>query len=248
MPNAPYLDASVRWKLKSGQIPFREPRLAEIAQQLIDLGLVTEVVRPIGAGKEADALLARDGGRYVVAKVYRLYRTSNRTSGSVKADGMGHLASREFELLGYAWAHRAPVPEPIAREENAFTMQYLGDGEGPAPQLRKVELEDPELFARALLTGIEDLASAGIVHTDLSPFNILVHGGRPWIIDFGKCLRVDRLGGSPWMRLEDARRALVHAMGELERYFRRYGLEIDRRPTIAGILSEIDRFGLGSGE
>ncbi len=205
MPNAPYLDASVRWKLKSGQIAFREPRLAEIETQLIDLGLVTEIVRPIGAGKEADVFLARSGDRFVVAKVYRLYRTSNRTSGSVKADGMGHLASREFELLGYAWAHRAPVPEPIEREENAFTMEYIGNGTGPAPQLRRTTLVDPGGFAAHLLEGIEALASAGIVHTDLSPFNILVHQGAPWIIDLGRGLRVDRLGAAPWMRLDEAR-------------------------------------------
>jgi RIO kinase 1 len=248
MPNAPYLDASVRWKLKSGQISFREPRLAEIAEQLTDLGLVTDVLGPIGAGKEADVLLARDGSRWVVAKVYRLYRTANRTTGAVKADGMGHLASREFELLGYAWAHRAPVPEPLAREENAFTMEFLGDDNGPAPQLRKVRLEKPEEFANELLNGIEQLASAGIVHTDLSPFNILVHRDRPWIIDFGRCLRVDRLGGSPWIRLEAARRALVQAMAAIERYFRRYGLTLDTRSTIAGILQDIDRFGFGPGE
>jgi hypothetical protein len=99
MPNDPYLDASVRWQLKSGQISFREPRAAEVAANLLDLGLVTEVVRTIGAGKEADAFLSKDGSRWVVAKVYRLYRTSNRTRGAVKADGMGHFASREFELL-----------------------------------------------------------------------------------------------------------------------------------------------------
>jgi RIO kinase 1 len=247
MPNDPYLDSSVRWKLKSGQIAFREPRIAEIATQLLDLGLVTDVVQPIGAGKEADVFLCLDGHRPIVAKVYRLYRTSNRTRGSVKMDGMGHLASREFELLGYAWAHRSPVPEPIAREENAFTMEYLGDETGPAPQLRKVRLDDPESFARTLLEGIEQLAASGIVHTDLSPFNILVHQGRPWIIDLGRGLRVDRLGESPWMRLEEARRSLLHAMGDLERYFRRYGLSIDTRTTVAGILRDIDRFGVGSG-
>lgn len=245
MPNTPYLDASVRWKLKSGQIPFREPRIAEIATQLLDLGLVTEVLQPIGSGKEADVFLARDDERLVVAKVYRLYRTSNRTYGAVKADGMGHLASREFELLGYAWAHRAPVPEPFQREENAFTMEYLGDSDGPAPQLRRVQLNDPEPFARALLAGIEQLASSGVVHTDLSPFNILVHRSQPWIIDLGRCLRVDRLGSSPWVQLNEARRALLHAMEVIERYFRRYGVLLDTRPTVAGILQEIDRFGVG---
>jgi serine/threonine-protein kinase RIO1 len=247
MPNAPYLDSSVRWKLKSGQIPFREPQYAEIARQLVDLGLVTEVVRPIGAGKEADVLLARDGHRLVVAKVYRLYRTANRTSGAVKADGMGHLASREFELLGYAWAHRAPVPEPFAREENAFTMEYLGTEEGPAPQLRKVRLEDPEGFSRALLRGIEQLGASGVVHTDLSPFNILVHRGEPWIIDLGKAMRVDRFGAgeAPWVRLEEARRSLLHAMEAIERYFRRYGVRLETRAVVAGILQEMDRFGVG---
>jgi RIO kinase 1 len=245
MPNEPYLDASVRWKLKSGQIEFREPRLAEVAQQLIDLGLLTEVIQPIGAGKEADVFLGLDGARPIVAKVYRLYRTSNRTLGAVKTDGMARLASREFELLGYAWAHRAPVPEPFAREENAFTMEYVGDADGPAPQLRRVELADPEAFARTLLEGIERLAGSGVVHTDLSPFNILVQDGRPWIIDLGKCLRVDRLGAAPWMRLHEARQALLHAMEALERFFRRYGVTLDTRPVVTGILEEIDRFGVG---
>ena len=60
MPNTPYLDASVRWKLKSGAIAFREPRTAEVAAQLLDCGLVTEVLGTIGAGKEADVFLARD--------------------------------------------------------------------------------------------------------------------------------------------------------------------------------------------
>jgi serine/threonine-protein kinase RIO1 len=245
MPNEPYLDASVRWKLKSGAIAFREPRTAEVAAQLLDCGLVTEVLSTIGAGKEADVFLARDGPRLVVAKAYRLYRTSNRARGSVKADGMAHLASREFELLGYAWAHRAPVPEPFAREENAFSMEYIGDGDGPAPQLRRARLEDPDAFARELLTGIVDLAHAGVVHTDLSPFNILVHRGHPVIIDLGKGLRVDRLGASPWIRLNEARTALLHAFETLRRYFERYDVPFETQAIAAEILHEIDRFGVG---
>jgi len=246
MPNAPYLDASVRWKLKSGAIAFREPRTAEVVAELLDNGLVTEVLGTIGAGKEADVFLARDGSRFVVAKSYRLYRTSNRSRGAVKADGMGHLASREFELLGYAWAHRAPVPEPIQREENAFTMEFIGDGDGPAPQLRRTQLEAPAEFARELLAGIDDLAHAGVVHTDLSPFNILVHRGHPVIIDLGKGLRVDRLGSSPHIRLGEARTALEHAMATLRRYFARYGVPFETDEVLASILRDIDRFGVGA--
>ncbi|MCI4335579.1 MAG: hypothetical protein L3K17_00050 [Thermoplasmata archaeon] len=247
MPNAPYLDASVRWRLKSGGISFKEPRTAEVVEQLLDSGLVTEVVRAIGAGKEADVFLARDEGRSVVAKVYRLYRTANRSKGAVKADGMGFLASREFELLGYAYAHRVSVPEPIHREENAFTMELIGGADGPAPQLRAVRLEEPEPFARALLEAIDDLSSAGIVHTDLSPFNILVHHERPCLIDLGRGLRVDRLGMPPWVQLEEARAALVHGMDEVRRYFRRYSLDIDTAPTLEKILQRIDPGALSAG-
>lgn len=240
MPNAPYLDASVRWRVHNKGVAFREPRTAEIVEQLLDTGLVTEVLRTIGAGKEADVFLAMDGPRPVVAKVYRLYRTSNRARGAVKADGMGFLASREFELLGYACAHRVPVPEPIHREENAFTMELLGRPDEPAPQLRSARLEDPPAFGAALLAAVDDLASAGIVHTDLSPFNILVHGGRPWIIDLGSGLRVDRLGSPPWVRREEARTALIHGMEELRRYFRRYHLDLDTEPVLRRILTRLD--------
>ena len=182
----------------------------------------------------------------LVAKSYRLYRTSNRSRGAVKADGMGHLASREFELLGYAWAHRVPVPEPFAREENAFTMEFVGDADGPAPQLRRTRLEAPEEFARELLAAIDDLAHAGVVHTDLSPFNILVHRGHPVIIDLGKGLRVDRLGASPWIRLNEARTALEHALETLRRYFGRYGVPFETEGLLAQILRDIDRFGVGA--
>jgi RIO kinase 1 len=244
MPNDPYLDASVRWRLKSGGVTFREPRYAEVVDRLIALNLVTDVIRPIGAGKEADVFLAKDGDHFIVAKVYRLYRTSNRSRGSVKEDGMGFLASREFELLGYAKAYRAPVPEPILREENAFTMEFLGTAGEPAPQLRNVRLEDPAAFAERLLQAIVDLADAGIVHTDLSPFNILVHRGAPWIIDLGAGLRVDRLGASPWIRLEQAKTSVDHGLKTIAQYFRRYGVEVDPRPTREYILESIDRFGL----
>jgi serine/threonine-protein kinase RIO1 len=245
MPNTPYLDSSVRWKVATGQLQIREPRVAEVAQGLLDAGLITEAIRPIGAGKEADVFLARDGARLVAAKSYRLYRTSNRSRGSVKADGMAHLALREYDLLGYAWAYRAPVPEPIRREANAFTMEFVGDEDGPAPQLRRVRLDDPARVAQELMEGIDTLAAGGIVHTDLSPFNILLHEGHPWIIDLGRGLRVDRLGSPPWVRLGQARAALESSLALLERYFARYDAPFDARGLLTTILSRIDRFGFG---
>jgi len=244
MPNSGYLDKSVHWKVQSGQIAFAEPTHDEVADAILDVGLATEVGQRLGSGKEADVYLCRDGRRPMVVKVYRQYRTSHRGGGPIKLETMGQRAVREFELLCYAWQGGARVPEPGRRVENMFSMQYLGTTEAAAPMLRHVRLDDPAPFLDAILSGIEGLAEAGIVHSDLSPFNILVHEGRPWFIDLAAGVRVDRLGSPPWERLTEALRALEHGIATLDRYFRRYDLELDAPDLLARVRTQLDKFGV----
>ncbi|HEV8049493.1 MAG TPA: RIO1 family regulatory kinase/ATPase [Thermoplasmata archaeon] len=244
MPNDGYLDKSVHWKVRTGQIAFAEPTHEEVADAILDAGLATEVGQRLGSGKEADVYLARDGPRLVAVKVYRQYRTAHRGGGSIKLESMGQRAVREFELLTYAYQGGAKVPKPGERVENMFTMQYLGTAEAAAPMLQKAALDDPEPFLRATLDGIEGLAEAGIVHSDLSPFNILVHDGAPWFIDLAAGVRVDRLGWPPWQRLSEAMESLRHGLASLERHFRRYELEFDAAAITARVRTQIDRFGV----
>lgn len=243
MPNDGYLDKSVHWKVRSGQIAFAEPTHGEVADAILDAGLAIEVGQRLGSGKEADVYLARDARRLIAVKVYRQYRTAHR-GGSIKLESMGQRAVREFELLSYAYQGGARVPKPGERVENMFSMQYLGTSETAAPMLQKVTLEDPEPFLGATLAGIEGLAEAGIVHSDLSPFNILVYDGQPWFIDLAAGIRVDRLGWPPWARLTEAMQALRNGLGAVERYFRRYGLEFDLADLEARVRTQIDRYGV----
>jgi serine/threonine-protein kinase RIO1 len=244
MPNEGYLDKSVHWKVRTGQIAFAEPTHDEVADAILDAGLAVEVGQRLGSGKEADVYLARDGRRLVAVKAYRQYRTSHRGGGSIKLESMGQRAVREFELLTYAFQGGATVPKPGDRVENMFSMQYLGTEESAAPMLQKVVLDDPEPFLHATLAGIEGLAEAGIVHSDLSPFNILVHNGAPWFIDLAAGIRVDRLGWPPWARLSEAMESLRHGLQALERYFRRYDLEFDSADVMDRVRGQIDRFGV----
>ncbi len=179
MPNDGYLDSSVHWKVRTGQIEFAEPTHGEVADAILDGGLATEVGQRLGSGKEADVYLARDGHRLVAVKVYRQYRTAHRGGRPIKLATMGERALLEFDLLSYAYQGGARVPKPGNRIENMFSMQYIGSPDAAAPMLQKATLEDPESFLQATLAGIEGLAEAGIVHSDLSPFNILVHDGAP---------------------------------------------------------------------
>jgi RIO kinase 1 len=244
MPNDGYLDKSVHWKVRSGLVSFKEPAHDEVADAILDVGLATEVGQRLGSGKEADVYLCRDDRRVMVVKVYRQYRTAHRGGRPIKLESMGQRALREFDLLSYAWQGGARVPEPGRRVENMFSMQYLGDSETVAPMLHHTVLEQPGPFLESTLSGIEGLAEAGVVHSDLSPFNILVYRSQPWFIDLAAGIRVDRLGSPPWVRLLEALRALEKGLGSLQRYFRRYGLEFDPRDLINRVQVQIDKFGV----
>jgi RIO kinase 1 len=244
MPNSGYLDESVHWKVRSGQIGFAEPTHREVGESILDSGLATNVGQRLGSGKEADVYLCEDRGRRIVVKVYRQFRTAHRGGGPIKLESMGQRASREFELLCYAWQGGARVPEPGRRVENMFSMQYLGTADRSAPMLQHARLEAPGPFLRSTVAGVEGLAEAGVVHSDLSPFNVLVHEGLPWFIDLAAGIRVDRLGSPPWVRLNEALRALESGARALDRYFRRYSLNLDAPDLIARVRAKIDLFRL----
>lgn len=242
MPNTPYLDSSVRWRIETGHVGFQEPGYREVADAILDAGLATEVRHRIGSGKEADVYLCLDGARRLAVKSYRLYRTNHRGGRPIKLESMGQQASREYELLVYAWRNRVRVPEPGRRVENMLSMEYLGTLEAPAPRLQEVVPAAPDRLAAETLEEVGRLADAGIVHSDLSPFNILVDRDHPWIIDLAAGVRVDRLGYSPWQRLEEATRALRGGLGALGRYFRKYGVEVDVEETVTRTVAKLDRF------
>jgi len=244
MPNEPYLDASVQWRIKAGTLDLHESGYTSTRETILSSGLATEVVGLISAGKEADVYLGRYNGAPLAIKVYRLYRTSHRGGGPVKADTLGWRAAHEFEMTRQAWKGGARVPAPARRVENMFSMRYLGGADGPAPRLHDVRLDEPEPFLAAVLEGVETLAGAGVVHGDLSAFNILVHEGEPWLIDFSEGFRIDRVGTSSWIRLTQATEALRHGLQALGSYFRRYGLSFDPEPVVARIVAARDTFGV----
>jgi RIO kinase 1 len=125
-----------------------------------------------------------------------------------------------------------------------FSMEYLGSSDGPAPRLSTVKPDDPKRMLASVVEQVRTLARAGVVHTDLSPFNILVHRAEPWVIDLGQAVRVDRLGQSPWIRLSEAGDALTRGLRAFDRYFRRYGLRVPVEEEVAALLASVDRFGV----
>lgn len=244
MPNDPYLDASVAWRIRTGNIDFHESGYRQTVQSILENGLATGVDGMISSGKEADVYLANYKGAPLAVKVYRLYQTSHRGGRPIKLNSAGWMAAHEHDMLLQAWKGGAPVPTPAARVENMLSMRYIAGGGGPAPRLQDHRPPDPARMMERVLQGVMALGRAGVVHTDLSPYNILVADGDPWFIDLSEAIRVDRTGDSPYTRLTEAERALRAGLASLERYFRRFGLGFDPENIAAPLMREWDRFGV----
>ncbi|MFC2175160.1 serine protein kinase RIO [archaeon] len=153
----------------------------------------------VSTGKEANVFKGwnRDG----VAKAYKIYRieTSNFQSMWEYIEGdrrFEHvrpvkrhivLAWCQKELKNLQTAHRAGcrVPKPVFSLNNILIMQFIG-GEFGAPLLKDVELDEPSQVYDLLAEDMKKLYAAGLIHADLSEFNVLWWQEKPWIIDIGQ--------------------------------------------------------------
>src|SRR6266705_4588714 len=112
MPNRLYLDASVQWRINSGQLSLEEPDYRSVVDAILSAGLATEVLGLISAGKEANVYLARYNGAPLAVKSYRLYRTSHRGGGPVKQDSMGWRAAHGNGMMRQAMESCLTGPPP----------------------------------------------------------------------------------------------------------------------------------------
>lgn len=100
----------------------------------------------------------------------------------------------EFTTLKNLYLAGAAVPEPIACAENAILMSYHGDEAMPAPLLSEVRLdrEEAAMLFNETLRNIELMLSMGLVHGDLSAYNILYWEGDITLIDFPQVIYAEQ--------------------------------------------------------
>lgn len=139
-------------------------------------------------------------------------------------------ARREFDTLRFLWEQGASVPYPVEATGHGFLMQYIGSGAQAAPRLADIRLERSDavrVFDR-LVDDLHVLARAGIVHGDLSAYNVLLQHGRPWIIDMPQALDL--------YLHPQGQQLFVRDVTNLCAYFRRQGLACDVRGLAAELL------------
>jgi RIO kinase 1 len=178
-------------------------------QPLIDDGVIDEVIRSLKSGKEATVYLVRSRTETRCAKVYRnmaqrsfqkraQYQEGRKVRGSRQARAMSKSTSfgrseqeaawknAEVDALYRLIAADVRVPRPHGYFDGVLIMELVADADGnPAPRLGEVELsaETAREYHRFLIRQVVRMLCAGLIHGDLSEFNVLVAPDGPVIID-----------------------------------------------------------------
>ena len=211
---------------------------------LVEDGLVDEVVRQLMSGKEANVFVVRCGEEVRCAKVYkeanqrsfrqsvdytegRKVKNSRRARAMEKGTRYGRKAqeqawqSAEVDALYRLAAAGVRVPRPYNFHEGVLLMELVTDEHGnAAPRLNDLTLGEAQARAyhRTLIAQVVRMLCAGIIHGDLSEYNVLVGGDGPVIIDLPQA--VDAAGNN------SASMMLQRDVDNLTAYFGRFAPEL----------------------
>ncbi len=198
-------------------------------QPLVDEGLVDEVLRPLMSGKEAAVFVVRCGDQIRCAKVYKdanmrsfkqavQYQEGRKVRSSRRARAMekGSRYGREQQEQSWQQAEVSAlakladagvrVPEPYGCFDGVLLMELVTDADGDvAPRLNDVSMsaeqaiEDHAIMMRYIMR----MLGVGLVHGDLSEFNVLVDSYGPVIIDLPQAVDAAANNNAGWMLERD---------------------------------------------
>ncbi len=207
---------------------------------LIDEGLIDAVIRPLMSGKEAMVFVVRCGDAIRCAKVYkeatkrsfrqavdytenRKVKNTRQARAMAKGTRYGREAqeaawqSAEIDALRRLSAAGVRVPQASNFLDGVLIMELVTDAHGePAPRLNDVEFaaEQALLCHTALIGEVVRMLCSGVIHGDLSEFNILLSADGPVIIDLPQA--IDAAGNN------HAQRMLMRDVNNLRDFFGRF--------------------------
>ncbi len=225
----------------------------EALAQAIENELLVEVQQVIGQGKEAFVCWGTDRFQQQVAvKSYKIYRTTHRgvIHGTHRTSPYAVIA--QFAKLEYYKnldLHEAklPVPKPYKYAGFSYSMELIGDENGPAPLLRELSkdfFEDPSEILEQCIDILYDMFKARYVHGDFSEHNLLFYDNQVFAIDFLQAknfaLKDAVTYGSPLIPLTRAYRILRKDLSSLLPFFKRsFRIEVDYNEVLNYILGDV---------
>ncbi|MEO8180068.1 MAG: PA4780 family RIO1-like protein kinase [Deltaproteobacteria bacterium] len=223
-------------------------RIPNVLSSLVDEGVIERVVRPLMSGKEAQIYLVVAGGIDCVAKIYkeadnrtfkhradytegrkvrnsRDQRAINKRSQHGRSQDEAAWRSTEVDMIYRLRAAGVRVPAPYHFIDGVLVMELVSDANGdPAARLGEIDFAPAEakaIYGR-LIQDVVRMLCAGVVHGDLSDFNVLLGADGPVIIDFPQAVDPSKN--------QNARKLLLRDVENLHRFYSKFAPDEPRAP------------------
>lgn len=204
-------------------------------EKLISHRVIDIVDFPISTGKEGNVFRAVTPNKKLVAvKIYRISTaTFKHISSYILGDPRFKSIHKSRKDIIYAWTQKeyknlqrletadVRVPKPVVCLNNVLVMQYIGEKNKPAPLLKDVVLEGPKEIFDELISFISKMyKKAEMVHGDISAYNVLMHRGKPYLIDLGQGVLLEHPQSDEFLRRD------IH---NVVNYFKKYNIKVDEK-------------------
>ncbi|MBS3124059.1 serine protein kinase RIO [Candidatus Woesearchaeota archaeon] len=159
-----------------------------------------ELISPLKVGKESNVFLAkkRSAGNeeYVIVKIYRVQNCDfKRMFEYIRKDPRYMFLKQKRREIIFSWTQReyrnliaaakagVNVPKAISWRSHILVEELIGE---PAPPLKDLPPKNPKKFFALVIEEVKKLYQGGLIHGDLSAFNILNDHEKPYLIDFSQ--------------------------------------------------------------
>ena len=213
-------------------------------EKLISDKIIDYVDFPISTGKEGNVFLAKTPEKTNVA--LKIFRISTATFKHMNQYLLGdprfqsiHKSRRD---ITYAWTSKewknlqlldeikVRAPKPIKKNNNVLVMEFIGNNRQSAPLLKNITPKNPEQTFKEILIMMKKMyRKAKLVHSDLSPYNILYFHHKPYIIDLGQGVLLDHPNADLFLRRD------IH---NIISYFNKYKIDADEQEVYKEITGK----------
>lgn len=215
-----------------------DKRTLLILSKMIKKGILQSIDYPISTGKEANVFRAStpEGG-YRAVKIYKITTAGfSKKMAYIEADPRFQniknrdrevvklFARKEFKNLQICEEAKVHAPKPVFVSEDIIVMEFLGEGGIPYATMDMIGPRN-EKDLDSILEDIRKMYKAGLVHADISEYNIMM-GKVPYIIDFGQGVVL----GHP-----NSEKFLERDVLNILHYFAKFGIKRDLEKTLKWI-------------
>jgi len=199
----------------------------------------------ISTGKEAHVFIAKDAsGNSRAVKIFKKETTDfKRMHDYIVGDRRFKGIKKDRRNLVYAWARKEyknlilankaklPVPMVLGFKENVIVMEFIGENEEASKRLKDTISTKEQLknYKEQMIEFIAKLYLAGLIHADLSEYNVLVKKDNLYIIDFGQSVLLNHPHAKEFFERDVRNMATYFSKQGLETNFEEFYLEIKNK-------------------